>query len=181
MTGRGRPWSGRRPITLWLTGYPGAGKTTLAMALERRLAEAGVACHVLDGDDLRRGLNRDLGFTPADRHENIRRVAELAALLNRAGLTAIVAVLSPYRADRDMARSVVGPAFREIHVSTPLAVCESRDPKGMYAKARRGELRDFTGVSAPYEPPESPHLAVDTTDADVESSVDLVMGVVLAG
>ncbi|MBN2452580.1 MAG: sulfate adenylyltransferase subunit CysN [Lentisphaeria bacterium] len=150
--------------TVWLTGLSGSGKSTVARELERCLMEAGHACFILDGDNIRHGLNRDLGFSPADRTENIRRIAEVARLFNDAGLIVITAFISPYREDRAAAREIVGPErFYEIFVDTPLEVCERRDPKGLYAKARAGEIRDFTGVSAPYEPPESPALILDTT------------------
>jgi adenylyl-sulfate kinase len=164
-----------RPVTLWLTGLPGAGKTTLAYALERRLMDASVRCHVLDGDDLRDGLSRDLGFSAADRRENVRRAAEVARLMNEAGLAVIVALVSPAREDREMAHAVIGEAFREVHVSTALEICQSRDPKGLYAKARRGEIAEFTGVSAPYEPPEAPALALDAGTLDVEACVERLL------
>lgn len=161
--------TGQRPVTVWLTGLSGAGKSTLAVELERRLIDARHPALLLDGDNLRTGLSRDLGFKPADRHENIRRVAEVARLVNDAGVVAIAAFISPYRADRQMAREVIGDErFMEVHVSAPLEVCERRDPKGMYRKARRGELPEFTGVSAPYEAPEHPALVVDTGDRSVE-------------
>jgi adenylyl-sulfate kinase len=157
------PW----PRTLWLTGLSGAGKSTLALALRRRLAAEGRPAYILDGDQLRLGLNRDLGFSPADRAENIRRTAEVARLMNQAGLVVIAALISPYRRDREAARGIIGPeAFLEVYLSTPLAVCEVRDPKGMYRRARSGELPAFTGISAPYEPPERPDLALDTSRLD---------------
>ena len=132
---------GQAPLTLWLTGLSAAGKSTLAFALERTLHDRGRACYVLDGDNVRHGLNRNLGFSPADRSENIRRIAEVARLMNDAGLIVITAFISPWRADRAAARQIVGAAsFLEVHVSTPLAVCEARDPKGFYGQARRGEL-----------------------------------------
>jgi adenylyl-sulfate kinase len=171
--------TGQQPVTVWLTGLSGAGKSTLAVELERRLIDARHPALLLDGDNLRTGLSRDLGFKPADRHENIRRVAEVARLVNDAGVVAIAAFISPYRADREMARAVVGEErFMEVHVSAPLEVCERRDPKGMYRKARRGELPEFTGVSAPYEAPERPALVVDTGDHGVdECSAQLLAAV----
>ena len=167
---------GQRAATVWLTGLSGAGKSTLAFALEDALAAAGRFAYVLDGDNLRHGLCRDLGFSAADRSENIRRVAELAAVLNDAGLIAIAAFISPYRADRAAARaSVGGERFLEVHVCTPLTVCERRDPKGLYGRARRGEMREMTGVDAPYEAPGEEALQVDAGVLPVESCVAVVM------
>jgi len=170
---------GKPPVTFWLTGLSGSGKSTLALALEERLAGVGLACYVLDGDNVRQGLSRDLGYSPNDRRENIRRVAEVARLFNDAGLIAVVAFISPYREDREMARAIVGPdRFLEIYLDVDIAVCERRDPKGLYAKAREGKLSDFTGVSAPYEPPTAPALAVDTGALSVGESADRVMALV---
>ncbi|WP_332116341.1 adenylyl-sulfate kinase [Azorhizobium caulinodans] len=148
---------------LWLTGLPAAGKSTVARALEKRLFDLGGAPLFLDGDTLRTGLNGDLGFLPEDRSENIRRVAEVATFLARNGQVAIVALVSPTRADRARAREIAGAFFHEVHVRAPLDVCEARDPKGHYARARKGEMANFTGVSAPYEEPEQPELVLDTT------------------
>jgi len=154
----------QRGGTLWLTGLSGSGKSTIARELERQLLDAGHACYVLDGDNIRHGLNRDLGFNATDRTENIRRIAEVARLFNEAGVLVITAFISPYREDRAQARTIVGAErFFEIYVDTPLAVCETRDPKGLYRKARAGEIQQFTGISAPYEPPEGPALILDTT------------------
>jgi adenylyl-sulfate kinase len=154
---------GQRGTVVWLTGLSGAGKSTVARALEAMLVERGRLCVVLDGDDLRRGLNADLGFSAADRSENIRRTAAVAALFADAGLVAVTALISPFRADRERARSTIGPErFVEVFVDTPLAVCEERDPKGLYRRARRGELAEFTGISSPYEPPADPALAILT-------------------
>ncbi|CAN5367099.1 adenylyl-sulfate kinase [soil metagenome] len=151
------------PATVWFTGLSGAGKSTLAFALEHRLVSLGRACFVLDGDNVRHGLNRDLGFSHADRTENIRRIAEVAKLMNQAGLIVISAFISPYRADREIARDIVGKdSFREIHVSTSLHVCEGRDTKGLYKRAREGKIPEFTGITAPYEAPMHPALALDT-------------------
>ncbi|WGY71632.1 adenylyl-sulfate kinase [Burkholderia cepacia] len=160
---------------LWLTGLSGAGKTTLADAVAERLRDRRVHPVVLDGDRLRTGLNRDLGFTVQDRFENVRRIAEVAALTSESGALAIVAVISPLAAMRDAARAIVGPAFREVYVSTPLACCEARDPKGLYAKARRGALPEFTGVSAPYEPPVEADLTIDTGRESLGACVDTLL------
>jgi adenylylsulfate kinase len=170
---------GQRARTLWLTGLPGSGKSTLAMALDERLFASGRASFVLDGDNLRHGLCSDLGFSSEDRHENIRRVAEVAHLLNEAGLIVIAAFISPYRADRDMARRIVGDArFAEVHLATPLAACEARDPKGLYRKARAGQLSGFTGIDAPYEAPLAPALALDTSLLSIEQSLQRLMALV---
>jgi len=167
----------QRPATLWLTGLSGAGKSTIACALERRLLDGGHAAYVLDGDNVRHGLNRDLGFSPQDRTENIRRIAEVARLLNDAGLIVITAFISPYREDREMARSIIGgDDFLEVHVNTPIQVCEERDPKGFYKLARAGELPAFTGISAPYEPPQDPLCTVDTAVNSIDECVDLLKG-----
>ena len=165
-----------RPRCLWLTGLPGAGKTTLANALEQRLREQGRATCVLDGDDLRTGLCRDLGFSEADRIENIRRVAEVAKLMVDAGLTVVVALVSPFCAQRRMAKQLLSDGeFVEVFVDTPLEECERRDPKGMYAKARRGDLKDFTGIDSRYERPEQPDVRVDTVAMSVDASVAEVL------
>lgn len=155
---------GQQPITLWLTGLSASGKSTLAYALERALIDAGRACYVLDGDNVRHGLNRNLGFSSEDRSENIRRIAEMAKLMNDAGLIVITAFISPMIADRAIAQDIIGTSqFKEVYVNTPLAICEQRDPKGLYAKARTDELAQFTGVSAPYEAPLQPDLTIDTS------------------
>ncbi|WP_236655055.1 adenylyl-sulfate kinase [Burkholderia pyrrocinia] len=172
MSGASPQWAGG---VLWLTGLSGAGKTTLADALAVRLRERCVHPVVLDGDRLRAGLNRDLGFTVHDRFENVRRIAEVASLTSESGALAIVSVISPFAAMRDAARSIVGPAFREVHVSTPLACCEARDPKGLYAKARCGALPEFTGVSSPYEPPVKADLTIDTGRSSLAMCVDTLM------
>jgi adenylylsulfate kinase len=149
--------------TLWLTGLSGSGKSTLAQALAHTLHTQGRACVVLDGDALRRSLCRDLGFTAADRSEKTRRVAEVARLFNQSGALAIVALVSPMRADRTRARVILGGnRMLEIYLSTPLEVCERRDPKGLYQRARTGEIADFTGISAPYQPPRHAQLVLDT-------------------
>ncbi|MBV8048074.1 MAG: adenylyl-sulfate kinase [Paludibacterium sp.] len=158
------------PKTLWLTGLSAAGKTTLAHALCAQWQADGVVCHLLDGDEVRRELCADLGFSRADRCENIRRVAERCRELNAEGLWVAAALISPYIADRHMAREIIGPdRFVEIYMSTSLAVCEARDPKGLYRKARAGEIPAFTGVSDPYEAPLAPDLCLDTARHSVEA------------
>jgi adenylyl-sulfate kinase len=162
----------QRPATVWLTGLSGSGKSAIAVELEQRLIEAGHACFVLDGDNVRHGLNRDLGFSPTDRKENIRRVAEVAKLFNDAGLFVVTAFISPYREDRETAREIVGPdRFIEVYLSADVEACERRDPKGLYAKARAGQIPEFTGISAPYEPPLAPELTIDTGTASLHDSV----------
>jgi len=161
-----------QPGVLWFTGLSGAGKSTLAMALERRLFDEGYQVYVLDGDNVRSGLNANLGFSPEDRAENIRRVGEVAALLADAGMIVISAFISPYRADRERAREAAGDGFHEIFIKADVATCESRDPKGLYKRARAGEIAEFTGVSAPYEEPADPELVVDTSGRDVEPCLD---------
>jgi adenylyl-sulfate kinase len=157
---------------IWLTGLSGSGKTTIAGALEAELKAAGHAVFVLDGDRLRQGLCADLDFSPEDRQENIRRVGEVARLFAEAGIICIVALISPYRRDRARARAAAPPGrFCEIYVNAPLSVCEQRDPKGLYARARAGELRDFTGISAPYEAPEQAELELRTAEWDVPNCV----------
>ncbi|MFW5875397.1 MAG: adenylyl-sulfate kinase [Myxococcota bacterium] len=161
---------GHRGATLWLTGLSGSGKSTLAHRIERLLLERGCFAYVLDGDNVRHGLNRDLTFAPADRAENIRRIGEVARLFTDAGALVLTAFISPYRRDRARVRSILPEGeFIEVHVAAPLEVCEQRDPKGLYKKARAGEISDFTGIGAPYEPPERPELTVDTSQADVDA------------
>jgi len=167
---------GQRPLTVWLTGLSASGKSTIGYALERRLLSLGHACYVLDGDNLRHGLNRDLGFSVTERRENIRRTAEMAKLLNDAGLIVIAALISPRRDDRAMAREIIGDSlFVEIYLSTPLDTCEQRDPKGLYARARCGEIAEFTGISAPYETPLDPDLTFDTSRTEIHASVSLIV------
>lgn len=172
---------GQRGTTLWLTGLSASGKSTLAYALERALITAGRACYVLDGDNVRHGLNGNLGFSPEDRSENIRRVAEVASLMNDAGLIVISAFISPFRADRERARTIVGrDRFVEVHVSTSLAICESRDPKGLYQRARAGLVGEFTGISSPYEAPDSPQVSIDTAVLGVHEAVAVLLRAVSA-
>ncbi len=166
----------RGPVCIWLTGLSGAGKSTIAHLLARRLIECGQPACVLDGDDLRKGLNRDLGFSDAHRTENVRRVAEVARLMVNAGVVPIVALISPFHADRVLARSRFAVhEFSEIFVDAPLTVCEQRDPKGLYAKARRGQLDGFTGIDSPYEPPPQPDLHLNTDAADVAQCVEQIV------
>lgn len=161
---------------VWLTGLPGAGKSTLAAGLARRLNDEGVACYVLDGDIVRHRLNADLGFSPEDRKENVRRLGQVAALFADAGLVCIVACISPYRADRAAARSAVASdKFYEIFVKAALEICERRDPKGLYARARRGELTAMTGIDAPYEVPEEPNLVIESGEESVEASLEKLL------
>ncbi len=159
---------------LWLTGLSGAGKSTLAFALEERLFNDGFQVYVLDGDNIRQGLNSDLGFSHADRTENIRRVGEVAALFADAGFVCISAFISPYRADRRAAREATRDGFHEVYIRASLATCEGRDPKGLYKKARAGEISDFTAVNDVYEAPSQPSLIVDTTVATVEQSLAIL-------
>lgn len=166
---------GHEGAVLWLTGLSASGKSTLAMALEQALMARGYACYVLDGDNVRRGLNANLGFSPEDRSENIRRVGEVAALFADAGLVCITAFISPYRADRERARQSCARPFHEIHVAADLATCEQRDPKGLYKKARAGLVAEFTGVSAPYEAPTAPELVIDTASATEQQSLEQLL------
>ena len=175
-TARARAKS-QTPCVLWFTGLSGAGKSTVASRLERKLYAAGVHTYLLDGDNVRRGLNRDLGFTDRDRVESVRRVAEVAKLMADAGLVVIVAMISPFRSERRMARNLMQKGeFVEIFVDTPLAVCEARDPKGLYAAARRGALPDFTGVDSPYEPPETPEIVLKGAEEGPDVLADRVAG-----
>ncbi|MNF66581.1 Adenylyl-sulfate kinase [compost metagenome] len=164
----------QEPCLVWLTGFSGAGKSTLADALERRLHSEGRHTYLLDGDNLRHGLNGDLGFTAQDRKENVRRVGEVAALMVDAGLIVIAAFISPFRSDRDAIRQLLPERFVEVFVDTPLETCEQRDPKGLYRKARAGLLKDFTGLDSPFEAPLAAELTFDTTDLSVETAVQQI-------
>lgn len=167
----------QRGVTIWLTGLSGSGKSTVAVATEHVLAERGRLVYVLDGDNVRHGLNTNLGFSPEDRTENIRRIGEVAKLFTDAGIITLTAFISPYRADRDAVREIMHPGdFIEVLVDASLETCESRDVKGLYQKARAGEIPEFTGISAPYEAPEKPEVVLDTNERSVEESVSELIG-----
>ena len=173
---------GQDPFVLWFTGLSGAGKTTLAQSVERRLHDRGRHTCRLDGDDLRQGLNRDLGFSLPDRRENVRRLAEVAALMHGAGLIVLVACISPLRAERELARGLLPPGkFVEALVDTPLEVCERRDRKGLYRRARAGELADFTGIDSPFERPAAPEIVIDTTSLSPARCAGQVLAYLDAG
>jgi adenylylsulfate kinase len=168
--------NGHRGCTVWLTGLSGAGKSTIAVDLEKRLLERGVRTYILDGDNVRHGLNKNLGFSPEDRTENIRRIGEVARLFTDAGMVALTAFISPYRADRDQVRGLMAAGdFIEVFVDCPVDLCEQRDVKGLYKKARAGEIKEFTGVSAPYEAPLRPELTLDTSGQSVEESATQIL------
>jgi bifunctional enzyme CysN/CysC len=168
---------GQKPCVVWFTGLSGSGKSTIANIVEQKLLEQGRHTYLLDGDNVRHGLNKDLGFTDADRVENIRRVSEVSGLMVDAGLIVLVSFISPFAAERRMARERVEDGeFIEVYVKTPIEVAEERDPKGLYLKARRGELANFTGIDSPYEAPESPELIVDTTSLPPEAAADTIIG-----
>jgi len=170
---------GNRGATVWFTGLPASGKSTVAAAVEHLLVQGRVHAYRLDGDNVRHGLNSDLGFTPEDRRENIRRIGEVARLFADSGAVALVAFISPYRADRAHARDVhrrAGLPFLEVYMSTPIEVCEQRDPKGQYKRAREGLLPSFTGVDAPYEAPQDPQLVLDATELSVADCAQAVLG-----
>lgn len=167
--------NGHRGGVLWFTGLSGSGKTTLAFEMEHLLFRRGYQAYVLDGDNVRHGLCSDLGFSPDDRAENIRRIGEIAALFAESGFIVISAFISPYRADRDLARKAASGAFHEVYLKADLAVCESRDPKGLYQKARRGEIPDFTGISAPYEVPDNADLTIESGNQTVEESIAVLL------
>ena len=167
--------NGHKAVVLWFTGLSGSGKSTLAHAVENALFDRGCRTYVLDGDNIRHGLNKNLGFSPADREENIRRIGEVSKLFCDAGVIALTAFISPYRADRDKAREISADSFIEIYVKCALDVCEQRDPKGLYVKARAGLIPEFTGISAPYEEPENAELVIDTGVDSLEESAAKVL------
>ena len=167
-------------VMIWFTGLSGSGKSTIAIALERELHKRGLLCRILDGDNIRSGINNNLGFSPEDRVENIRRIAEVGKLFVDTGVITIAAFISPNNELREMASAIIGKAdFLEVYVSTPLAECERRDVKGLYAKARKGEIKEFTGVSAPFEAPERPDLSLDTSVLSVEQSVSRLLELIV--
>ena len=164
-----------RPAVLWFTGLSGSGKSTLANAVEYLLFQKGYQTHTLDGDNIRMGLNSDLGFSPEDRTENIRRISEVANLMRESGTIVCTAFISPYRKSRQSARDIVGKDFIEVYVKAPLETCEDRDPKGLYKKARSGEIPNFTGVSAPYETPENPEVVVETHKSKIGDCAEQIV------
>jgi adenylylsulfate kinase len=167
---------GHKGCTIWMTGLSGSGKSTLAVALEKKLWERGVRAYVLDGDNIRHGLNKDLGFSPADRTENIRRIGEVAKLFTDAGVINITAFISPYRADRDQVRALMADGdFLEAFIDCPVEVCERRDVKGLYKKARAGQIPEFTGISAPYEPPLNPEIIIHTDRESEEEGINQLL------
>jgi len=167
--------NGHKSAVIWFTGLSGSGKSTLALAVEKQLFQKGCRTFVLDGDNIRHGLNKNLGFSPQDREENIRRIGEVAHLFQQAGVIAMTAFISPYRADRDKARAIAGDSFIEVYVKCGVDVCEKRDTKGLYKKARAGEIKEFTGVSAPYEEPLKPEVVVCTDSETLEESTQNVL------
>ena len=171
---------GQKGIMLWFTGLSGSGKSTLAIALERELHNSGILCRILDGDNIRTGINNNLGFTEADRVENIRRIAEVAKLFVDCGVVTIAAFISPTEQIRQMAADIIGKDdFFEIYVNTPLEVCEERDVKGLYKKARQGEIKNFTGISAPFEAPLNPAITIDTSACSLEESINLLKKIII--
>jgi len=167
----------QRGATIWLTGFSGSGKSTIALQLEKELIEQGRLCYILDGDNVRHGLNRDLGFSMEDRKENIRRIAEVAALMNDAGMIVISSFISPYISDRAEAREVIGEqSFIEVFVDASIEVCEQRDPKGLYKKARTGEIQQFTGISDPYEVPQDAEMTINTESTEPNDAAFMIIG-----
>ena len=170
----------QRSVMIWFTGLSGSGKSTIAIALERELHKRGLLCRILDGDNIRSGINNNLGFTEADRIENIRRIAEVSKLFVDTGIITIAAFISPSNDIREMAANIIGKDdFLEVYVSTPIEECERRDVKGLYAKARRGEIKNFTGISAPFEAPAHPALTLDTSALSLEESVNKLLELIL--
>ena len=167
---------GHKGIVLWFTGLSGSGKSTLANALNESLHKRGLSTFILDGDNIRHGLCKDLGFSDEDREENIRRIGEVANLFMNAGIITITAFVSPFKNDREKVKNIIGPQdFIEVYCAASLNVCESRDTKGLYKKARKGEIKDFTGISSPYEPPSDPNIVVDTGSLDIKNSVQKII------
>ena len=171
----------QRGVMIWFTGLSGSGKSTIALGVERELHQRGLLCRILDGDNIRTGINAGLGFSAEDRHENIRRIAEVGKLFVETGIITLAAFVSPTNEYRQLARDIIGAEdFLEVFVSTPLEVCERRDVKGLYARARRGEVKDFTGISAPFETPEHPALCIDTSRQPLETSVRQVLELIIS-
>ena len=171
----------QRGVMIWFTGLSGSGKSTIALGVERELHQRGLLCRILDGDNIRTGINAGLGFSAEDRHENIRRIAEVGKLFVETGVITLAAFVSPTNEYRQLARDIIGAEdFLEIYVSTPLEECERRDVKGLYARARRGEVKDFTGISAPFEAPEHPALCIDTSRQPLETSVQQVLELIIS-
>ena len=170
----------QRGIMIWMTGLSGSGKSTVAIGVERELHKQGILCRILDGDNIRAGINSNLGFSEEDRRENIRRIAEIGKLFVDTGIVTIACFVSPTLELRQMAREIIGEKdFREVYIATPLEECERRDVKGLYARARRGEVKDFTGISAPFEPPAAPDLSLDTSRMTLEEEVKAVVGLIV--
>lgn len=167
--------SGQKSAVLWFTGLSGSGKSTVAIALESRINQAGKLSYLLDGDNVRLGLSSDLGFSESDRKENNRRVAHVSRLLWDANVITLVSFISPFRAEREFSRKLIGNDFIEIFVDTPMAICETRDPKGLYVKARKGEIAHFTGISSPYEAPDHPEITLHTDRESLDQSLDRIM------
>ncbi len=171
---------GQRGVMVWFTGLSGSGKSTVAMGVERELHNRGVLCRILDGDNIRAGINNNLGFSAEDRMENIRRIAEIGKLFVQTGVVTLACFVSPTNDVRELARAIVGnDDFKEVFISTPIEVCEQRDVKGLYARARRGEVKNFTGISAPFEAPEHPALSLNTSELTLEESVRRVVDLIL--
>lgn len=170
----------QRGMMIWFTGLSGSGKSTVAMAVERELHKRGILCRILDGDNIRAGINNNLGFSQEDRTENIRRIAEVGKLFVHTGIVTLACFVSPTEDIRNMARDIIGSEdFKEVYVSTPLEECEKRDVKGLYARARRGEVKNFTGISAPFEAPQNPTLSIDTSKLSLEESAMAVLDMIL--
>ena len=171
---------GQRGVMIWFTGLSGSGKSTVALGVERELHKRGVLCRILDGDNIRSGINKNLGFSADDRKENIRRIAEVGKLFVDTGIVTLAAFISPTNESRQMAAGIIGMEdFKEVYISTPLEMCEKRDVKGLYARARRGDIQNFTGISAPFEVPENPALSLDTSVLSLEECVNKVLELIL--